>query len=110
MVLSTLAVAVHSTQCQVPFFVQIMERPKNMFLGIFAGAGIRADFQMVVLSKKPPQCGHLSGLLSMFKGKISAGSVVDMPSVRVTARFFLKFAGAGMRTRVFSLISLMAVL
>jgi hypothetical protein len=63
-----------------------MERHKNMFVGIFAGGGIRIDFQMVVLARKPPHCGHLSGLLSMFKGKISAGSVVDIPSVRVTVR------------------------
>ena len=57
-----------------------------MFCGIFVGGGIRTDFQMVVLSKKPPQCGHLSGLMSMFKGKINSGSIVDIPSVRVTAR------------------------
>ena len=87
MALSTLTVAVHNTQCQIPFFVQVMDRSKNMFAGVFAGGGIRTDYQMIVLSRKPPQCGHLSGLLSMFKGKISSGSQqLDIPSVRVTAR------------------------
>ena len=87
MALSTLAVAVHNTQCQVPFFVQVMDRKKQMYSGIFAGGGIRTDYQMIVLARKPPQCGHLSGLLSMFKGKICSGSAVDIPSVRVTARY-----------------------
>jgi len=86
MALSTLAVAVHNTQCQIPFFVQVMERNKSMYMGVLSGGGIRTDFQMVVLSRKPPHCGHLSGLLSMFKGKINSGSLVDIPSIRVTAR------------------------
>ena len=87
MALSTLAVAVHNTQCQVPFFVQVMDKKKQMYSGVFAGGGIRTDYQMIVLSRKPPQCGHLTGLLSMFKGKICSGSVVDIPSIRVTARY-----------------------
>ena len=69
--LSTVTVAVHNTNCQVPFFVQVMDRHKYMYNGVFAGCGFRTNFEMTVMSKKPPHSSHLSGLLAMFKKKIT---------------------------------------
>jgi len=63
-----------------------MDRQKSIYNGIFVGGNVRTDFQMIVLSRKPTHLTHLSGLLSMFKGKITTGSIVDVPSVRVTVR------------------------
>ena len=84
--LSTVTVAVHNTNCQVPFFVQVMDRYKHMYNGVFAGCGFRTNFEMVVLSKKPPHSNHLSGLLTMFKKKLCPSIEIDIPSVRVTVR------------------------
>ena len=84
--LSTVTVAVHNTHCQVPFFVQVMDRYKNMYNGIFAGGGFRTNFEMIVLSKRPPHSNHLTGLLTMFKKKLCQPIPVEVPSVRVTVR------------------------
>ena len=84
--LSTVTVAVHNTNCQIPFFVQVMDRYKNMYNGVFAGCGFRTNFEMVILSKKPPHSNPLTGLLTMFKKKLCPSIEVEIPSVRVTVR------------------------
>ncbi len=63
-----------------------MDRYKNMFNGVSAGGGFRTNFEMIVLSKKPPHSNHLSGLLAMFKQKLRQPNEVEIPGVRVTAR------------------------
>lgn len=57
-----------------------------MFNGVSAGGGFRTNFEMIVLSKKPPHSNHLSGLLAMFKQKLRQPNEVEIPGVRVTAR------------------------
>ena len=84
--LSTVTVAVHNTNCQVPFFVQVMDRSKYMYNGVFSGYGFRTNFEMIVMSKKPPHASHLAGLLAMFKKKISPSIDIDIPSIKVTVR------------------------
>ena len=87
MVLSTVTVAMNNTGCQLPIFVQVMEKEKSMFAGVGLSSTVKTNYDMIVLSKKPPHCNHLTGLLGMFKSKISQPYRLDIPSVRVTARY-----------------------
>ena len=64
-----------------------MDRSKHMYNGIFAGGGFRTNFEMIVLSKRPPHSNHLTGLLTMFKRKLCQPISVEVPSVRVTVRY-----------------------
>ena len=61
-----------------------------MYNGIFAGGGFRTNFEMIVLSKRPPHSNHLTGLLNMFKRKLCQPIPVEVPSVRVTARYVVQ--------------------
>ena len=86
LVLSTVSVAVQNTACQVPFFVQVMERYKVMYAGVGLSGNLRTNYNMIVLSKKPPHCKHLAGILSLFKSKLCQPFKVEIPWVKVTAR------------------------
>jgi Rab3 GTPase-activating protein catalytic subunit len=89
MALSTITVALNNTGCSVPCFVQVMDRFKDMFIGVATGGGFRTNYEMIVLNKRPPYCDHLTGLLNMFKSKIKqdCASDLEIPSVKVSARF-----------------------
>jgi len=87
--LSTVAVALSNTNCSVPCFVQVMDRYKDMFNGFSVGGGLRTNYEMIVLKKRPPYCDHLTGLLNLFKTKIreNCDADVELPSVKVCSRF-----------------------
>merc|ERR1712029_903151 len=84
--MSTVTVASNNTGCRVPIFVEVMDRRKSMFLGVSGGQTVKTNYDMIVLSRKPPNCNHLSGLLAMFKSKICQPYRLEVPGVRVTAR------------------------
>ena len=79
MVMSTATVALHNTGCRHPIFVQVMEKEKSMYLGVGASASVKTNYDMIVLTRKPPNCNHLSGLLGMFKAKIRQPYRLDIP-------------------------------
>ena len=73
----------------VPCFVQVMNRDSQIYNGVGIGGGLRTNYEMIVLKKRPPYCDHLTGLLNLFKTKIKqdCASEIDLPSVKVSARF-----------------------
>ncbi len=88
--LSAITVALHNTDCTVPFFLQVMELSREMFTGVsVVGGNFRTNYDMIVLGRRPPYCDHLTGLLSLFKSKIlqDSSSDIEIPPVRVTVRF-----------------------
>lgn len=68
--LSSIHIAVAESSCEVPVFVQVLERIQNVYLGVCECHSTRMNFDIVHLHTTPPTCKYLSGLLSMFKGKI----------------------------------------
>ncbi|KAG9462398.1 hypothetical protein GDO78_014201, partial [Eleutherodactylus coqui] len=70
LLLSSVAIALGNTGCQVPLFVQIHQKWRKLYVGECQGPGVRTDFEMVHLRKVPNQYTHLSGLLDIFKSKI----------------------------------------
>ncbi|KAJ6646376.1 Rab3 GTPase-activating protein catalytic subunit [Pseudolycoriella hygida] len=68
--LSSVHIAVAESNCEVPVFVQVMEKRQNVFLGVCESRSTRLTFDIVHLASTPPTCKYLTGLLDMFKGKI----------------------------------------
>lgn len=84
LLLSSLAVALNTTKCNIPAFVQLLSRQNKLFQGICEDAGLRINFDSVYFYRKPPNLQHVSGLLKMFKEKL--GGCVDSAPVTITAR------------------------
>ncbi|XP_053269260.1 LOW QUALITY PROTEIN: rab3 GTPase-activating protein catalytic subunit [Pleuronectes platessa] len=70
LLLSSIAISLANSGCQVPIFVQIQQKWRRMYAGECQGPGVCTDFEMVHLRKVPSQYNHLSGLLDIFKSKI----------------------------------------
>uniref|UniRef100_A0A1B0CJN2 Putative rab3 gtpase-activating protein catalytic subunit isoform x1 n=1 Tax=Lutzomyia longipalpis TaxID=7200 RepID=A0A1B0CJN2_LUTLO len=68
--LSSVHIAVAESNCEVPVFVQVLEKSHCVFLGLCEFQSTRLSFDVVHLEKTPPPFKYLSGLLDMFKGKI----------------------------------------
>ncbi|XP_037047292.1 rab3 GTPase-activating protein catalytic subunit isoform X2 [Bradysia coprophila] len=68
--LSSIHIAVAESNCEVPVFVQVMEKRRKVYLGVCESRSTRLTFDIVHLASTPPTCKYLSGLLDMFKGKI----------------------------------------
>ena len=71
------------------YYFLVMDRYKDMFNGFSVGGGLRTNYEMIVLKKRPPYCDHLTGLLNLFKTKIreNCDADVELPSVKVCSRF-----------------------
>jgi hypothetical protein len=69
-VLSSAALAINNTGCQIPIFVQVNAIHRDMFIGMCEGSTLRTHFQLVHFNYTPPQYSHLSGLLDVFKSKL----------------------------------------
>ncbi|XP_076055611.1 RAB3 GTPase activating protein subunit 1 [Oratosquilla oratoria] len=85
LLVSSLTIAATNTNCQVPLFVQVLQSPEKMFLGVGVGAGVRTDYDMVHLQHPPHQCTHLSGLLDVFRSKLHCN--ITSPMILVSVRF-----------------------
>ncbi|XP_060949592.1 rab3 GTPase-activating protein catalytic subunit-like [Limanda limanda] len=83
---SSIAISLANSGCQVPIFVQIQQKWRQMYAGECLGPGVRTDFEMVHLWKVPSQYNHLSGLLDIFKSKIGCNQS-PLPPVNITIRF-----------------------
>ncbi|XP_062269956.1 rab3 GTPase-activating protein catalytic subunit isoform X1 [Platichthys flesus] len=86
LLLSSIAISLANSGCQVPIFVQIQQKWRRMYAGECQGPGVRTDFEMVHLRKVPSQYNHLSGLLDIFKSKIGCNQS-PLPPVNIAIRF-----------------------
>ncbi|XP_013395929.1 rab3 GTPase-activating protein catalytic subunit-like [Lingula anatina] len=84
--MSSIAIAVNNTGCQVPVFIQGHQKWRRLYYGLCEFPGVRTSFDMVHLKRIPPQYNHLSGLLDVFKGKL-ASPISPPPPVTVSVRF-----------------------
>ena len=66
-----------------------------MYVGVCEGGGVHTRYDMVHLCQTPPPCGHLAGLLDVFKSKIvSCGLFCGCGIVGVV--WWVWHAGCGM--------------
>lgn len=82
--MSSIHIAVSESSCDVPVFVQVLDKVQNVFLGVCESGSTRLSFDIVHLNVTPPTCKYLSGLLDVFKGKVG---VPYMDPVAVSVRF-----------------------
>lgn len=69
--LSSIHIAVSESNCEVPVFIQVLDKIQGVYLGVCEHKTTRLNFDIVHLHTTPPTCKYLSGLLGMFKGKIN---------------------------------------
>jgi len=86
-VLGAVNIAVHNTNCQLPVLVQVMEPQKLLYLGTAISNNCRTELSSVMLNKKPAHVTHLTGLLQLFRNRISSPLPVEMSPVTVSVRF-----------------------
>uniref|UniRef100_A0A182SPS2 Uncharacterized protein n=1 Tax=Anopheles maculatus TaxID=74869 RepID=A0A182SPS2_9DIPT len=82
--MSSVHIAVAESSCDVPVFVQAMDKVQHVYLGVCESGPVRMSFDIVHLHLTPPTCKYLSGLLEVFKGKIG---VAYVDPVVVSVRF-----------------------
>ena len=70
LLMSSIHISVVESGCEVPVFVQVLDKLQNVYLGVCEYGSTRLSFDIVHLAMTPPPCRYLSGLLDMFKGKI----------------------------------------
>lgn len=83
---SSVHLSVAESNCQVPVFIQVLERRMDVFLGVCEVDSKRLSFDIINLQQLPSTYKCLSGLLDMFKGKIGV-QYVDPVSVSVRATY-----------------------
>lgn len=89
MLLSSVYIAIAESSTEVPVFVQIMERHQNVFSGVCEFQSKRMSFDIVHLSSAPPTCYDLTGLLDIFKGKVTVRQT-DLVTVSVRLSYNLE--------------------
>ncbi|XP_041980268.1 rab3 GTPase-activating protein catalytic subunit [Aricia agestis] len=85
LILSSVNIAFANIDCSVPFFVKIREHWQHNYLGIYEDNDYKMNFDTIHLKRISNQCSHLSGLVSLFKSKIS--SPVPLDAVIISAKF-----------------------
>ncbi|XP_015108534.1 rab3 GTPase-activating protein catalytic subunit isoform X2 [Diachasma alloeum] len=85
--ISSLTIAANNANCEIPALVQAQELWQQFYLGISVGRGTMTHLDMVHLKKTPPHCRHLTGLLALFKQKVSDGCGIRLDPVMVSVRF-----------------------
>ena len=63
-----------------------MESSKQLYLGTSISANARTEFSSVLLNKRPQHCGHLSGVLDLFRNRIHQPLPVETSACRVSVR------------------------
>lgn len=87
--LSSVNIVISNSGCELPIFVQIREKWQHLFQGVYENDGIRTHFEMVHLRKGPQHCKYLTGLLDLFKTKISSPLTLDPIIVSVQLSYHL---------------------
>ncbi|CAG9566630.1 unnamed protein product [Danaus chrysippus] len=85
LVMSSVNIAFANVDCGVPFFVKIREHWQQTFLGIYEDNDYKISFDTIHLKRISNQCSYLSGLVSLFKSKIS--SPVPLDAVVISTKF-----------------------
>ncbi|KAL0273699.1 UNVERIFIED_CONTAM: hypothetical protein PYX00_006319 [Menopon gallinae] len=88
--LSSLCIATSNTGCQVPVFLQAKEPWQCYFLGVCQSKGFHTDFEMIHLEHLPLHCQYLTGLLTLFKSKISTKLISTPVTISVRCTYVLK--------------------
>lgn len=89
MLLSSINIVISNSGCDIPIFVQIREKWQSCYQGVQEINGMRTNFEMIHLRKGPQHCKYLTGLLDLFKTKISSITQLDPVSVSVRLSFTL---------------------
>lgn len=87
--LSSVNIVLSNTGCALPIFVQIREKWQRCVFGVYENNGIRTNFEMVHLKKGPQHCKYLTGLLDLFKTKISSPIPLDIVTLSVQMSYHL---------------------
>lgn len=82
--LSSIHIAAAESNCEIPIFVQALERKQNVYAGVCENRTTKLSFDIVHLCVTPITCKYLSGLLDLFKGKIATQYINP---VQVSTRF-----------------------
>ncbi|XP_045767505.1 rab3 GTPase-activating protein catalytic subunit-like isoform X4 [Maniola jurtina] len=85
LIMSSVHIAFSIIDCGIPFFVKIREHWQHTYLGIFEDNDYKVSFDVIHLKRISNQCSHLSGLVSLFKSKIS--SPVPLDAVVISTKF-----------------------
>lgn len=87
LLLGGLAVAVGSTGCTLPVFVQVNEAHRKTFLGYSTAQDTHTNFDGIWLPVPPPAYSHLSGLCELFRSKLQGPDGTAQPKPWISARF-----------------------
>ena len=64
-----------------------MKTDHHIYTGSMIYNNVRTELSTVRLNKRPAHCGHLSGLLDLFRNKINCPNPVDTGPSLVNVRF-----------------------
>ncbi|KAF0299975.1 Rab3 GTPase-activating protein catalytic subunit [Amphibalanus amphitrite] len=81
--LSSLHMALREAAWDIPMFVQVHRLAMQYFMGTCVGEGVLVEFHTILLKRAPSHLYYLSGLLDLFKQKLSSRAV---PAVSVSLR------------------------
>ncbi|XP_077502332.1 RAB3 GTPase activating protein subunit 1 [Amblyomma americanum] len=87
LLVSSVSVALNNSKCSLPAFVQVHHPQERLCFGVCVGGGLTTHFEMVHLNHVPKPCSNVSGLLSLFKGKLSYASQQSPTPIQLTIRF-----------------------
>uniref|UniRef100_F1KUP6 Rab3 GTPase-activating protein catalytic subunit n=1 Tax=Ascaris suum TaxID=6253 RepID=F1KUP6_ASCSU len=82
-ILSAVNVALCTTECELPVFVQYGDVDRQLYFGVCQNHSVRTHFESVHLRRLQPAHSHLSGLLEMFTDKVNC-ELIDTNAVRVS--------------------------
>ncbi|XP_026487586.1 rab3 GTPase-activating protein catalytic subunit [Vanessa tameamea] len=85
LIMSSVNIAFANVDCAVAFFVKIREHWQHIYLGIYEDNEYKMSYDIIHLKRISNQCSHLSGLVSLFKSKIS--SPVPLDAVVISTKF-----------------------
>uniref|UniRef100_A0A915BEX9 Rab3 GTPase-activating protein catalytic subunit n=6 Tax=Parascaris univalens TaxID=6257 RepID=A0A915BEX9_PARUN len=82
-ILSAVNVALCTTECELPVFVQYGDGDRQLYFGVCQNHSVRTHFESVHLRCLQPAHSHLSGLLEIFTDKVNC-ELIDTSAVRVS--------------------------
>lgn len=85
LIMSAANIAFANIDCGIPMFVKIREHWQNTYLGLYEDNDFKINYDTIHLKRISNQCSHLSGLVSLFKSKIS--SPVPLDAVVISTKF-----------------------
>ncbi|CAK1544184.1 unnamed protein product [Leptosia nina] len=92
LVMSSVNIAFANIDCGVPFFVKIREHLQHAYLGFYEDSDFKTSFDTIHLERISNQCSHISGLVGIFKSKISSPIPLDAVVISVKFSYELKYS------------------